>query len=232
MLFQLRRVTKNFGAQKVFRHLDFEIERATFSILTGASGSGKTTFFRMLSGVERPSEGQIFFLGRELSQLSPTHLKQIGFIFQHPRGLADRTVFENIALPLKIDGISKSEIEKRVFYWLEQMGLSLKATSLFRELSGGEKQKTEFARALIRKPRLILADEPTAHLDAIQSDHLMDILWDHYKQGATVFISTHYPPTFDHPEILRYKLSKFKIFPASNDTESDDIGVDTGGVIQ
>jgi cell division transport system ATP-binding protein len=207
LLFEFRRVDKSFGVHKIFKNLDFSLERGTFSILTGPSGSGKTTLFRMLCGMEGPSGGELIFLGRKMRAHSPQHLKQIGFVFQHPRGLADQTVFENIGLPLKIDGVSESERVKRVSHWMDILGLRPRATSLYRELSGGERQKAEFARALIRKPRLILADEPTAHLDLTQADHLLDILWDQYQDGATVFISTHHPPHFHHPKILRYRIS-------------------------
>jgi cell division transport system ATP-binding protein len=208
LLFQFKRVSKNYGVHRIFRHLEFSLERGTFSILTGPSGSGKTTFFKLLCGIEKPNEGEIVFLGRKLGQHSPQHLKQIGFIFQHPRGLMDRTVFENIAFPLQIDGLLASEIEKRVIHWLDILGLRPRGQSLYRELSGGERQKAEFARALIRKPRLILADEPTAHLDSVQADHLMDLLWEHYQDGSTIFISTHHPPQFSHPRIHRYHIEQ------------------------
>lgn len=211
MLFEFKNVSKSFGVQRIFKNLDFSLERGTFSILTGPSGSGKTTLFRMLCGIEKPNEGDIIFLGRKLIEHSALHLKQIGFIFQHPRGLADKTVFENIALPLVIDGLSQAEIEKRVLNSLDNLGLRPRAQSIYRELSGGERQKAEFARALIRKPRLILADEPTAHLDPVQGNHLMDLLWDLYQDGATVFISTHHPPAFDHPKIDRYHLESFRL---------------------
>ncbi len=211
MLFEFRKVGKNFGAHRVFRSLDFSLERGTFSILTGPSGSGKTTLFKMLCGVERPSEGEIIFLGRQLVTHSAGHLKHIGIVFQNPRGILDRSVAENVGLPLEIDGVSKKEIERRVTEWLDKLGLRIRANSLYRELSGGEVQKAEFARALIRKPRLILADEPTAHLDAVQADLLLDILWDHYQDGATVFISTHHPPRFEHPLILRYHVGQQQI---------------------
>lgn len=165
----------------------------------------------MLCGIEKPSEGEIVFLGRRLDQHSPQHLKQIGFVFQHPRGLGDKSVFENVALPLRIDGVPAAEIENRVNYWLDTLGLRPRSGSLYRELSGGERQKAEFARALIRKPRLILADEPTAHLDSVQADHLLDILWDQYQDGATVFISTHNPPKFHHPNIIRYRVADYGV---------------------
>jgi ABC-type ATPase involved in cell division len=160
----------------------------------------------MLCGIEHSSHGEIVFLGRRLTQHSAVHLKNIGFIFQNPRGLLDKTVAENIALPLEIDGMARGEIEKRVLEWATTLGLRHRLNSYCRELSGGEMQKVEFARALSRRPRLILADEPTAHLDGLQSDLLMDVLWDHYKDGATVFISTHHPPKFHHPSILRYHV--------------------------
>lgn len=206
LLFQFKKVYKSYGLQNVFRDLNFSLERGTFSILTGRSGVGKTTLFRMLCSVEKPTSGEIIFLGKKLEQHSAVHLKNIGFIFQSPRGLYDRTVFDNVALPLQVDGLSKMEIEKRVLEWLSNLGLRHRVRSRYHELSGGEIQKVEFARALIRKPRLILADEPTAHLDPHQSDLLLDILWEHYKDGATVFISTHHPPKFHHPSILRYHV--------------------------
>ncbi len=207
MLFEFKKVGKAYGPHRIFRNLDLSIERGTFSILTGPSGAGKTTLFRMMCGLERPSDGEIVFLGRSLSEHSATHLKHIGIVFQSARGLLDETVAYNVSIPLLIDNVPKKEIEKRVMKWLETLGLRHRANSKYRELSGGEIQKAEFARALIRKPRLILADEPTAHLDAIQADMLLDILWDHYQEGATVFISTHHPPRFEHPSILRYHIA-------------------------
>ena len=207
MLFEFTNVSKNYGIHKIFRNLSFSLERATFSILTGPSGAGKTTLFRMLCGLEKPTEGQIVFLGKRLNEHSATHLKQIGLVFQNPRGLLDWTVYQNIEIPLIIDGVPETERAKRVHHWLDVLGLRPRASSLYRELSGGEVQKAEFARAVIRKPRLILADEPTAHLDAIQSDIILDALWELYQDGATVFISTHHPPTFDHPKIDRYHIS-------------------------
>lgn len=211
LLFQFRQVSKKYGISQVFREMNFSLERGTFSILTGPSGSGKTTLFKMLCGIEKPSEGEIIFLGKKLNQHGIVHLKNIGFVFQNPRSLLDKTVFYNMALPLMIDRMSPSEIEKRVHEWCTTLGLRHRMQSKCRELSGGEMQKVEFARALIRRPRLILADEPTAHLDPLQSDLLMDLLWDHYKDGATVFISTHHPPKFHHPSILRYHVDQAQV---------------------
>ncbi|MGA0163774.1 MAG: cell division ATP-binding protein FtsE [Bdellovibrionota bacterium] len=211
MLFQFKNVHKSFGAQKIFRSLNFDLERGTFSILTGASGSGKTTLFKMLCAIEAPTSGEVIFLGKRLVQHSPAHLKNIGFVFQNPRGMLDKNVFDNIALPLRIDGCGENLVRTRVFEWLDKLALRHRAQSLYSELSGGEIQKVEFARALIRKPRLILADEPTAHLDPIQSDLLLDILWEHYKDGATVFISTHHAPAFHHPSIIRYHMEDYRL---------------------
>lgn len=208
MLFDFRHVSKSFGVQKIFKDLDFTLERGTFSILTGPSGTGKTTLFKMLCGIERPSTGEILFLGRKLQEHSATHLKQIGLVFQNARGLLDLSVFENIEMPLVVDGVPKAERTKKVQAWLDRLGLKARSQSLYRELSGGEVQKAEFARAMIRKPRLILADEPTAHLDSVQADLLLDILWEQYQEGATVFISTHHPPTVAHSRIHRYHVAE------------------------
>ena len=223
MLFKFEDVNKSFGVQRVFRNLNFSLERETFSILTGSSGSGKSTLFKMLCGIESPSSGKIVFLGNELRELTPGHLKHIGIIFQNPRGLPEWTLFDNIALPLVVDRMPPKIIQKKVLHWLDTMGLRSRAQSLYRELSGGEMQKAEFARALIRKPRLILADEPTAHLDSVQADLILDILWEHYQEGATVFISTHHPPQFEHPLILRYDISDFSIKSVSKPKPSPAI---------
>jgi cell division transport system ATP-binding protein len=224
MLFEFTNVSKNYGIHKIFRNLNFSLERATFSILTGPSGSGKTTLFRMLCGLERPSEGEIVFLGKRLTEHSAAHLKQIGLVFQNPRGLLDWTVYKNIEVPLLIDGVGEAERSKRVNHWLDVLGLRHRANSLYGELSGGEVQKAEFARAVIRKPRLILADEPTAHLDAIQSDVVLDALWELYQDGATVFISTHHPPTFDHPKIDRYHIAGQSVRKMNGQSNrSDDV---------
>lgn len=216
MLFEFKNVSKNFGIHRVFKNLNFSLEKNTFSILTGRSGSGKTTLFKMLCGIEGASEGEIFFFGRPLQQHTAVHLRQIGFIFQNPRGIPEWTLFNNIALPLKIDGLTALEIEKRVHKWVDTLGLRPRINSLYRELSGGEIQKAEFARSLIRKPKLILADEPTAHLDPVQADLLLDLLWDHFQEGATVFISTHHPPSFEHPAIARFHIRDHTVKPLSD----------------
>src|SRR5690554_4167108 len=135
MLFHFKNVHKSYGLQQIFRGLNFSLERGTFSILTGASDSGKTTLFRMLCGVEKPKTGEVIFLGKRLAQHSAAHLKNIGFIFQNPRGLAQKTVFENVALPLEIDGIPEKEISQRVNDLLDTLGLRRRAQSKFGELS-------------------------------------------------------------------------------------------------
>ena len=185
----------------------------------------------MLCGLEHPNQGQIHFLGRKLVEHSAAHLRNIGLIFQNPRGLPDKTVLENLELPLLIDGVSPKDRERRAMTWLDTLGLRPRAQSLYKELSGGETQKAEFARALIRKPRLILADEPTAHLDSIQADLLLDILWDHYQEGATVFISTHNPPHFEHPLIQRFHVADLTVKRLGSMVETPVQGILEEGVL-
>ena len=173
------------------------VERGEFVFLTGASGAGKTTLLRLLFGAERPSAGQVLVAGRNMARLPRTHVaslrRQVGVIFQDFKLLAERSVFENVAVTLEIAGASRYEIRARVWSILKRLGLGHRLDHRPRALSGGEQQRVAIARALVNDPPLLLADEPTGNLDPALALDIMDIIADAHARGTTVIVATHDP---------------------------------------
>lgn len=183
------------GPVHALKNIDFKVEKGEFVFITGPSGAGKTTLFRMLSAFDRPTSGKIKVGGFDVSGLDRKTLPQfrshIGVVFQDFRLLKNRTVYDNVALPLLVRGEKKSDIEQRVERVLEQVGLSSKYDQIPEVMSGGEQQRTAIARALIHQPGILIADEPTGNLDPKKSQEIMDLLEQLCKMGTTVFIATH-----------------------------------------
>lgn len=190
------------GPIHALRDIDVEIKKGEFVFLTGPSGSGKTTLFRMLSAFDQPTSGRIEVAGFNISKMSHHQVsqfrRQIGVVFQDFRLLKDRSIFENVALPLQILGVKKDEIVDRVEHALFEVGLIEKADQLPEFISGGEQQRTAIARAIIHQPGLLIADEPTGNLDPQLSEDIMDLFERVSDQGTTVFIATH-----DHSMVKR-----------------------------
>jgi len=183
------------GPNHALKDISINIERGEFVFLTGPSGAGKTTFFKLLSGFDRPTSGEINVLGDNLNKLNNTSIpnfrKKIGVIYQDFKLINDKTVSENVSLPLKVKGINQKEIQKRVSHVLEQVSLSHKSNSLPVQLSGGEQQRVAIARSLIHQPSLLIADEPTGNLDPDLAEEIMGLLEKVNAQGTTVFVATH-----------------------------------------
>lgn len=183
------------GGIQALSDVNFHLERGEMAFLTGHSGAGKSTLLKLIALLERPSRGQVLFDGRNVGRLSRRqipHLRRcIGVIFQDHRLLTDRRVFDNVALPLVIAGKAYGEIRRRVRAALDQVGLLDKERMRVPVLSGGEQQRVGIARAIVAKPPVLLADEPTGNLDPDLSAELMELFIRLNELGVTVLIATH-----------------------------------------
>lgn len=190
-------VTKVYarGARPALDGVDIEVERGEFVFLVGSSGSGKSTFLRLVLREERPTAGQVFVAGRNLGTLStwkvPHLRRQIGVVFQDFRLLPTKTVFENVAFALQVIGKPRHHILTTVPDTLELVGLAGKERRLPHELSGGEQQRVAIARAFVNRPQILLADEPTGNLDPTTSVGIMRLLDRINRTGTTVVMATH-----------------------------------------
>jgi cell division transport system ATP-binding protein len=175
--------------------LSLTVDKGEFVFLTGPSGAGKSTLLRLLLCQEKPSEGEIFVNGHDLTKLSRGDIQEyrrgIGFIFQDFKLIPTRTVFENVAFVLEVLGVPASQQRRRAFQVLKWVGLQHRINALPRDLSGGEQQRIAIARALVNDPALILADEPTGNLDPDLSLEIMNLLREINAGGTTVLVATH-----------------------------------------
>lgn len=175
--------------------VDFEVGRGEMVFLTGHSGAGKSTLMKLIMLMERPTSGQVFVDNRNLNRLSarqiPYYRRNIGVVFQNHQLLFDRAVFDNVALPLQIAGHSPAEIGRRVRAALDKVGLLDKERQTPVTLSGGEQQRVGIARAVVNKPALLLADEPTGNLDPELSTEIMNLFRQFNEVGVTVMIASH-----------------------------------------
>lgn len=190
------RVSKRYpGGRDALSGVSFELERGEFAFLTGHSGAGKSTLLKLMMLMERPSRGQVFVDGQNLSKLwasqIPYHRRKVGVVFQNHQLLFDRSVYENVALPLQIAGYTATEIGRRVRAALDSVGLLGLEKRNPIELSGGEQQRVGIARAVVNKPALLLADEPTGNLDPELSAEIMNLFVRFQQVGVTVLIATH-----------------------------------------
>ena len=196
-MIEFRQVSKKYPntGQLALYNVSLNIESGEMVFITGHSGAGKSTLLKLIALLERPSKGEIFIGERSLANLSqnqiPNYRRRIGFIFQDPHLLYDRSVFDNISLPLRISGLSQPETKRRVQAAMDKVGLLGKEKISPLMLSAGEKQRVGIARAMVNKPTIILADEPTGNLDPELAQDIMYTFAQFNELGATVLIASH-----------------------------------------
>ena len=183
------------GARPALENIDVEIERGDFVFLVGSSGSGKSTFLKLVLREERPTSGDLYVAGRHLNRLSnwrvPQFRREIGAVFQDFRLLPNKTVFQNVAFALQVIGKSRSDINANVPEMIDLVGLAGKEKRMPHELSGGEQQRVAIARAFVNHPPILLCDEPTGNLDPGTSVGIMRLLDRINRTGTTVLMATH-----------------------------------------
>jgi len=195
-IIQFRKVSHRYaGGQDVLTDITLDVKQGEMVFVTGSSGAGKSTLLKLIAGLERVVRGQLTVYGQNIASLRPrqipAHRQQLGMVFQSFQLLYDRSVFENVALPLVIRGDNESDIGRSVRAALDQVGLLGKERIAPIRLSGGEQQRVGIARAIVTRPRLLLADEPTGNLDPVMAWDVMK-LFDRFRQvGTTVMVATH-----------------------------------------
>lgn len=195
-MIRFENVTKRYpNGQDGLRQLTFQVAKGEMIFLTGHSGAGKSTLLKLICLIERPTQGQIYIANQSLNRLSKRripHLRRtMGIVFQNPHLLKNNSVFENVALPLVISGYQHNDIQKRVRAALDKVGLLTKERLYPDALSAGEQQRVSIARAVVNKPTLLIADEPTGNLDPNLSLDIMRLFHQFHQVGVTVIIATH-----------------------------------------
>ncbi|HXF91911.1 MAG TPA: cell division ATP-binding protein FtsE [Nitrospiraceae bacterium] len=196
-MIQLFHVSKYYDRRPALSNVSLAIEKGEFVVLMGASGAGKSTLLKLLIAAERPDEGQILVQGRNVAKLRPSEIpylrRRIGIVFQDFRLLPKRTVFENVALPLMVQGAAGGEIRRKVAEALKAVGVDHKREQFPSSLSAGEQQRACIARAIVNGPIILLADEPTGNLDPELTSEIIELFKVINARGTTVMVATHDP---------------------------------------
>ncbi|MBC7698756.1 MAG: cell division ATP-binding protein FtsE [Bacteroidia bacterium] len=195
-MIQFDQVTKRYpGSDEALKNVSFNIEAGELVFVTGHSGAGKSTLLKLIAAIERPTSGIVLIANQNISKLKlsaiPFMRRRFGLIFQDHKLLYDRNCFENVILPLHINGVSGSEAARRVRAALDKVGLLHKEKALPITLSGGEQQRLAIARAVVSRPSILIADEPTGNLDASYAADIMAIFYAFHQVGVTVVLATH-----------------------------------------
>ena len=195
-LISLVRVSKKFGSgQEALSEITAEFHEGTVTYVTGHSGAGKTTLLRLIFGADKASRGKVMAAGRDIGKLTdaelPRYRRNVGVVFQSPNLISRRTIFENVALPLLIDGEKLSQVEKRVRGALSRVRLAGRENLFPYQLSIGEQQRVGLARSIVRRPIILIADEPTGNLDPGLSRTIFGLLSEYSATGAAVVVASH-----------------------------------------
>lgn len=199
-MIQFFEVSKYYSNEFSLKDITFSIEKGEMAYVTGPSGAGKTTLLRLIYRAEQPDEGRVLVAGWDIGELRQSTIpylrKNVGVVFQDFRLLFNKTVFENIALALRVHGMHPGEIRETVNEALKDVGLKHKAQDYPQHLSGGEQQRIVIARAMVSKPTVLLADEPTGNLDPDTATAIMKLFKEINTRGTTVLIATHHKELF------------------------------------
>jgi cell division transport system ATP-binding protein len=225
-MIQFHNITKRYpGGYEALNNVSLNLQAGEMAFLTGHSGAGKSTLLKIISLIEKPTRGQAILNHINLNNVPNSRIpyirRNIGIIFQDHQLLFDRTVFDNVALPLIIQGYHHLEIAKRTRAALDKVGLLHKEKSLPITLSGGEQQRVGIARAVVHKPMLLLADEPTGNLDPVLSREIMQIFIDFHQVGVTVLVASHDLSLIEELQKPVVTLNRGKII--HNDLEPVDV---------
>ncbi|MGF1698627.1 cell division ATP-binding protein FtsE [Vibrio lamellibrachiae] len=195
-MISFQQVSKAYrGGRQALQKVDFHLKRGEMAFLGGHSGAGKSTLLKLICAMERPTDGKVAFNGHDITRIPnkdiPFLRRNIGIVFQDHRLLMDRSVFDNVALPMRIESISEADIRRRVSAALDKTDLLDKARCLPSQLSGGEQQRVGIARAVVNRPTLLLADEPTGNLDPELSSRVLKLFEEFNRAGVTIILATH-----------------------------------------
>ena len=202
-IIECRHLGKRYpGSEEALLDINLRIDRGEMVFLTGHSGAGKSTLLKLIAMIERPTRGSLRINGHEMTRLPdigiPRYRQKLGIIFQDHRLLTDRNVYENVALPLRITGLDEKTISRRVRAALDKVGLLRREHSNPQALSAGQQQRVGIARAVVNRPAILLADEPTGNLDPELSSEIMKLFVDFNEVGVTVLIATHDYSLIEH----------------------------------
>ena len=211
-MIQFSAVAKRYpGGHEALRGVTLAIEAGEIVAVTGHSGAGKSTLLKLAAGIERASGGSVVVAGQNLGALGETALavlrRRIGFVFQDHKLLHDRNAFENVALPLRIAGYTRAEADRRVRAALDKVGLLAREKAMPVALSGGEQQRLCIARAIVNRPAVLIADEPTGNLDADYARAILDLFLSFHQVGVTVLLSTHDEASLERIRARRVALA-------------------------
>ncbi len=215
-MIKIENVVKRYpGGQEALRGLSLSVEEGEMVFVTGHSGAGKSTLLRLIALIDRPTSGQVIVDGQNTSRVSrrkiPAYRRQIGMVFQDHKLLYDRPVFDNVALPLIIAGTHHRDAARKVRAALDQVGLLTKEKQIPETLSSGEQQRVGIARAIVSKPKLLIADEPTGNLDPDLSLEVMRIFRRFNEVGVTLLIASHDIALIDQLGCRRIPLENGKV---------------------
>ena len=214
-MIEFNNITAIYSANSGIFNLNFHVRKGELIFLMGPTGSGKSTVLNVINKKNKINSGSLIIDEEDVTYLKrrkiPYYRRKIGMIFQDYKLIPDRTVYENISLPLQLLGLSKKDIQYSVNEVLDKVGLSNVLRSFPEQLSGGEQQRVSIARALVNNPILVLADEPTGNLDPNTADEIIDILENISNEGSTVLMSTHNYPLIKNRDKRFIELNNGKL---------------------